>query len=163
MRDLVTESVTFEFVRDFRPAVARAFVDLGTAAHKESAHSHMTMDIGYGLHNLHDFVKGRLSGVWIAWEGEKPIGFFVGKAHPLFFSKDLVAVDTVWYVSPEKRGTRVGLQLLGLFERWAEDLGVVDIRVGQTSKLDPRVFNGILSSRGYDCVGSYFVRKVDHV
>jgi len=26
--------------------------------------------------------------------------------------------------------------------------------------LEPEVFNGILSKRGYDNVGSYFVRKV---
>jgi hypothetical protein len=42
----------------------------------------------------------------------------------------------------------------------ALDHGSKDLRIGQTSQLDPKVFNGILNSKGYEFVGSYFVRKV---
>jgi hypothetical protein len=152
--------ISFEYVQDFRPEVQQAFIALGTFAHKESAHRHMTMDIGYGLKNLHEYVQSDSSGVWIAWDGEQPVGFFVGKVHPLFFSKDLVAVDTVWYVLPKSRGSRVGLQLLELFEKWSESKGVKDIRIGQTSKLEHSAFDKIMGKRGYEYVGSYFVRKV---
>ena len=152
------QEVEFELVEDFREESARAFIELGLVAHEESAHSHMTMDVAYGLENLRSFVEDSLHAVWIAWEGETPIGFFAGKAHPLFFSRDLVAVDTVWYVIPEKRGSRVGLQLLGLFEEWAESKGVKDIRIGQTSKLEHSAFNKIMGKRGYEYVGSYYVR-----
>jgi len=155
-----TEAVVFELVEDFRPEVQAAFIDLGLTAHAESSHSHMTMDIEFGLENLKKFVEGPMSAVWIAWEGDKPVGFFAGKANTLFFSRDLVAVDTVWYVLPEKRGTRVGLRLLELFEEWAESKKVKDIRVGQTSKLEFDAFDGIMSGRGYEFVGSYYVRKV---
>ena len=163
MKDLVAEAVTFELVRDFRPAVVRAVLKLGKLAHEESAHSHLALDPGFLLDNAERYTHLPRHGFWLAWDGDEAVGVFAGKANSYFFSRDLVAGDSLWYVVPEKRGSRVGLQLLGLFEAWAEELGVVDIRVGQTSKLDPRVFNGILSSRGYDCVGSYFVRKVDHV
>ena len=154
------QEVEFELVKDFREEAAKAFIELGLVAHEESAHSHMTMDVAYGLENLRYFVEDPLHAVWIAWEGETPIGFFAGKAHPLFFSRDLVAVDTVWYVLPEKRGSRVGLQLLELFEEWSEALGVADIRIGQTSKLEHSAFNKIMGKRGYEYVGSYYVRKV---
>jgi GNAT superfamily N-acetyltransferase len=156
-------TVSFEFVRDFRPAVVRAVLKLGKPAHEESAHSHLALDPGFLLDNAELFTHLDNHCFWLAWEGDEAVGVFAGKANPYFFSRDMVAVDSLWYVVPEKRGSRVGLQLLGLFEQWAEALGVVDIRIGQTTMLDPRVFNGILSSRGYDCVGSYFVRKVDHV
>ena len=156
-------TVSFEFVRDFRPAVVRAVLKLGKPAHEESAHSHLALDPGFLLDNAELFTHLANHCFWLAWEGDEAVGVFAGKANPYFFSRDMVAVDSLWYVVPEKRGSRVGLQLLGLFEQWAEALGVVDIRIGQTTMLDPRVFNGILSSRGYDCVGSYFVRKVDHV
>ena len=156
-------TVSFEFVRDFRPAVVRAVLKLGKPAHEESAHSHLALDPGFLLDNAELFTRFENHCFWLAWEGDEAVGVFAGKANPYFFSRDMVAVDSLWYVVPQKRGSRVGLQLLGLFEQWAEALGVVDIRIGQTTMLDPRVFNGILSSRGYDCVGSYFVRKVDHV
>ena len=160
MKDLVAETVTFELVRDFRPEVVRAVLQLGKKAHEESAHRHLALDPGYLLDNAERYTHLDKHVFWLAWEDGEAVGVFAGKANPYFFSRDLVAGDSLWYVVPEKRGSRVGLQLLGLFEQWAEDLGVVDIRIGQTSKLDPRVFNGILSGRGYDCVGSYFVRKV---
>lgn len=159
MKDLA-EVFLFERVQDFRPEVRAAFIHLGLTAHEESAHSHMTMDIGYGLQNLKRFIEGPKSAVWVAWEGDKPVGFFAGKLHDLFFSRDLVAEDTVWYVLPEKRGTRVGLRLLELFEAWSESKGVKDIRIGQTSKLEHGAFDKIMDKRGYEYVGSYYVRKV---
>jgi len=152
-----------ELVQDFSPAVARAVLDLGQKAHEESAHSHLALDAVFLLENAECYTHLENHAFWLAWDGDEAVGVFAGNANPYFFSRDLVAGDSLWYVVPEKRGSGVGLQLLGLFEQWAKELGVVDIRIGQTSKLDPRVFNGILNSRGYDCVGSYFVRKVDHV
>ena len=160
MKDLVLDTVTFELVRDFRPEVVRAVLQLGKKAHSESAHSHLALDPGYLLDNAERYTHKDRHAFWLAWDGDEAVGVFAGKANPYFFSRDLVAGDSLWYVIPEKRGSRVGLQLLGLFESWAEALGVADIRIGQTSKLEPEVFNGILSKRGYDNVGSYFVRKV---
>ena len=160
MKDLVANTVTFELVQDFRPEVVRAVLQLGKKAHSESAHRHLALDLGHLLDNAERYTHLKDHAFWLAWEDGEAVGVFAGKANPYFFSLDLVAGDSLWYVVPEKRGSRVGLQLLGLFEQWAEDLGVVDIRIGQTSKLEPRVFNGILSGRGYDCVGAYFVRKV---
>lgn len=151
--------VQFERVRDFRPAVAEAVASLGRLAHAESGHRHLNLDIGYLLENSERFTRLPSKAFWLAWEDDRPVGVFAGVVHDYYFSRDLVAEDSLWYVVPEKRGSRVGLQLLDLFEAWADEQGAVDIRVGQTSKLDPRVFNGILGSRGYDNVGSYFVRS----
>ncbi len=154
------QEVIFELVQDFRTEVAKAVLELGKKAHGESAHRHLKLDLGYLLDNAEKYTHADGHAFWLAWEGNEAIGVFAAKTHPYFFSRDLVAGDSLWYVVPEKRGSRVGLQLLGLFEDWAEEHGVVDIRIGQTSKLAPEVFNGILSKRGYDNVGSYFVRKV---
>ena len=154
------QEVEFELVREFRPEIIHAVIELGKMAHAESAHSHLELDLDYLVYNAEQYTHEDNHAFWMAWEGDRPVGVFAGIAHPYFFSRDLVAGDSLWYVIPEKRGSRVGLQLLGLFESWAEDLGVTDIRIGQTSKLEPEVFNGILSKRGYDNVGSYFVRKV---
>jgi len=154
---------SFEFVEQFREDVAQAVLTLGRLAHGETAHQHLKLDLSYLLENARKFTYSDKCAFWLAWEDEKPVGVFAGKVTDYFFSKDLVAGDSLWYVVSEKRGSRIGLELLNLFEKWAKDQGVVDIRIGQTSKLDPSVFNGILKSRGYDCVGSYFVRKVSDV
>lgn len=155
--------ISFELVEKFRDDVARAVVKLARMAHSESGHRHLNLDLDLLLKNASHYTRADRHAFWLAWEGDEPVGVFAGQANPYFFSRDLVAGDSLWYVVPEKRGTRVGIRLLDLFEEWAEGLGVVDIRVGQTSQLDPRVFNGILSGRGYECVGSYFVRKVEDV
>ena len=154
------QEVIFELVQDFRTEVAKAVLELGKKAHGESAHRHLKLDLGYLLDNAEKYTHADGHAFCFSWEGNEAIGVFAAKTHPYFFSRDLVAGDSLWYVIPEKRGSRVGLQLLGLFEDWAQEHGVVDIRIGQTSKLAPEVFNGILSKRGYDNVGSYFVRKV---
>ena len=151
--------ISFEFIDDFSVSFGSAVVSLGTIAHAESAHRHMTLDVDYGLSNVRNFISDSRCAFWLAWSGDTPIGVFGGKVRPLFFSRDLIAEDILWYVLPEHRGSRVGLQLLSLFERWAFEHGAKDLRIGQTSQLDPKVFNGILGSKGYELVGSYFVRK----
>ena len=151
--------VVFERVRDFRPAVQDAVVTLGRMAHSESGHRHLSLDLDYLLENSERFTRMASKAFWLAWEGDRPVGVFAGIVHDYYFSRDLIAEDSLWYVVPDKRGTRVGLQLLELFEEWADGQDVVDVRVGQTSNLDPRVFNGVLGRTGYDNVGSYFVRS----
>ena len=70
MKDLVSDSVTFELVRDFRPDVVRAFLQLGKKAHSESAHSHLVLDPGYLLENAQRFTHLDKHAFWLAWDGD---------------------------------------------------------------------------------------------
>ena len=94
--------------------------------------------------------------IFLAWDGEDPVGVFVGNVASYYFGPDLVATDTIWYVVPEKRGTYVGIKLLSLFEDWARSKGAADIRIGQTSTIKPEVFEGLLEKRGYKFIGANY-------
>ena len=99
MKDLVAE--TFELVRDFRPEVVRAVLQLGKKAHEESAHRHLALDPGYLLDNAQRYTHLDRHAFWLAWQDGEAVGVFAGKANPYFFSRDLVAGDSLWYVVPE--------------------------------------------------------------
>jgi GNAT superfamily N-acetyltransferase len=52
-------------------------------------------------------------------EGQ-PAGIIAGRILPLLFSEETVATETVWWVDPKHRGSRLGLQLVEAFEYWAK-------------------------------------------
>ncbi len=152
----ISDIISFQFIDDFSVSFGSAIVSLGTIAHAESAHRHMTLDVDYGLSNVRRFISDPQCAFWLAWSGNTPIGVFGGKVRPLFFSRDLIAEDILWYVLPEYRGSKVGWELLTMYERWSADQGTVDTRVGMTSMINADVFNGIMEKRGYKCIGANY-------
>lgn len=77
-----------------------------------------------------------------------------------YFGTDLIASDTLWYVSPQSRGSRVGLQLLRAFEKWAKERDAAEIYVGVSSGLSADKTGAMLQKLGYDVVGGNYKRRV---
>ena len=77
-----------------------------------------------------------------------------------YFGTDLIASDTLWYVSPQSRGSRVGLQLLRAFEKWAKERGAAEIYMGISSGLSADKTGAMLEKLGYDVVGGNYKQRV---
>ena len=87
-------------------------------------------------------------------------GVFLGSISPHYFGNDLVASDTLWYVAPQSRGSRAGLQLLRAFERWAKTKNAAEIYVGISSGLSIDKTGNMLQRLGYDVVGGNYKLRV---
>jgi|TARA_R110000796_G_C14371766_1_gene414105 hypothetical protein len=157
MLDMKNKSaVHYDEITNVSPLTAGAFVYLGKKAHAESSFSRLTFDGAKLLRVAENNAKSDDRVIFLAWDGEDPVGVFVGNVASYYFGPDLVATDTIWYVVPEKRGTYVGIKLLSLFEDWARSKGAADIRIGQTSTIKPEVFEGLLEKRGYKFIGANY-------
>lgn len=66
----------------------------------------------------------------MAWVEDEPIGIFVGFIAEDWFGPDRYAADLTFWVRPQSRGSTAAYRLLLAFEKWAEDRGVEEIRVG---------------------------------
>src|SRR5262245_32146893 len=71
---------------------------------------------------MQDAERRWLNG-WIAYDGDEPVGYLVGKINRSFFSQSTYAVQEMWYVVPHYRGSSAALRLLREFERWADERG----------------------------------------
>lgn len=129
---------------------------LGEMAHGESSYCHLGFVPEKLLGIAARFASGDDSFFVMAYEGNKPVGVFVGDIDEYYFSHDMVATDFVWYVVPERRGSRIGIQLLDLFEGWALEKGASDVRIGQSTNITPEVFEGLLKKRGYKFIGTNY-------
>tara|TARA_R100001369_G_scaffold23851_1_gene43733 strand:+ start:930 stop:1418 length:489 start_codon:yes stop_codon:yes gene_type:complete len=156
MLDSGGDVVRYGLVTEITPLIADSIVSLGHLAHVESSFSRLEFSaeklLDVAAHNVLD--PNRV--IILAYSGDVAVGVFVGNVASYYFGPALIATDTVWYVIPEKRGTRIGVDLLGYFEDWARSKGASDIRIGQTSTITPEVFEGLLSKRGYRFVGTNY-------
>ncbi len=148
--------IEYGVVTEITPWVASSIVSLGELAHAESSFSRLEFSSEKLLSVAADNVLDPDRVIILAHSGGVAVGVFVGNIASYYFGPDLIATDTVWYVIPEKRGTRIGIDLLGYFEDWARSKGASDIRIGQTSTITPEVFEGLLSKRGYRFVGTNY-------
>jgi GNAT superfamily N-acetyltransferase len=83
-------------------------------------------------------------------------GLYAGYLAPYYFSRELVANDIAWFVVKERRGSRLGLRLLGAFEQWAKDNGASEVRVGYSTDINPSAFDSLMLKRGYSRVGGNY-------
>lgn len=72
--------------------------------------------------------------------------------HPV--SAALKAGEICWWVNPEARSGRVGLQLLAAAERWAESHGAESI---QMTSADPKIHR-VLARRNYESTETVYER-----
>ncbi len=148
--------VEYRLITDMDASISADIVLLGEMAHEESSYSHLSFVPKKILDVAHTFATGDDSFFVMAYEGGRVVGAFVGDIDEYYFSHDMVATDFVWYVVPEMRGSRIGIQLLDLFEGWALEKGASDVRIGQSTSITPEVFEGLLKKRGYKFIGTNY-------
>lgn len=92
-------------------------------------------------------------------DGDTPIltGFFIGRAAEHFFTFDLYAIDLLFWVEPEYRGTQAGSGLVKAYRDWCEDSGVSLSMVGSSTGIDLDRTKRFYEKSGFQCVGHNFI------
>ena len=104
--------------------------------HKESRYrtSKLSMLKVFELFNITRNDKNHFC--FLAWRGDKVIGLISGYCAEHYFTEDVYAYDTMFYVKPEYRKGRTALLLIRAFEKWAKDNNCVEISVGISTEID---------------------------
>jgi len=64
-------------------------------------------------------------------------GIFIGMLVQQFFTFETSAMDVLFYVRPERRGSRAAVRLFRAFKAWAKSSGAKTIQVGTMTGIDP--------------------------
>lgn len=87
-------------------------------------------------------------------------GFKFGSAHRLYFSPSRVAQEFALYVAPEFRGGFTCPALIKGFERWAREVGVVEVVVGIAAMIDNDLTQKIYERLGYQHHGPILKKQL---
>jgi GNAT superfamily N-acetyltransferase len=64
-------------------------------------------------------------------------GVYIGMLVQQFFTFETTAMDVLFYVRPERRGSRAAVRLFRAFKAWARSSGAKSIQVGTMTGIDP--------------------------
>ena len=81
------------------------------------------------IQQLMDFPK---STAFLAFEGDKCIGFVAAIISPFFFSEYERANDLGFYILPEHRGGKTAFKLLKAIENWSKEMGAKELFMGHS-------------------------------
>ena len=148
-------------VRPMEPRDAQGSIELGYRMHQESVYRDFDYDTNkVGRMLYHYSTNPDTHFMQVAEVDGELVGLFLGAISEHYFGTDRLASDTLWYVAPEHRGSRVGLDLLRAFEKWGTSHKVAEICVGVSSGLSTDKTGTLLQKLGYDLVGGNYKLRV---
>ena len=77
-----------------------------------------------------------------------------GHVYHRLFKDKTVATEPMWYVLPRLRGSRLGLELLKVYEEWAKATGCFAVITGSISEKNDK----LLKKLGYTETGREFIK-----
>jgi GNAT superfamily N-acetyltransferase len=120
--------------------------------------------LGWNSTKAHTFFLDATSredfGTFVLCNEDEVVGMFVSFATPSFFSDVTQAVELVWYVDPEHRGSREALKLLDLYEEWAKEQGAVCVNLMNIDMLNGPKVAKLYNRKGYTLTENTFVKEL---
>lgn len=118
-------------IKDYniREATEEDAIDLAILG-KQFARESKTIDyLGWNSTKVHNSLLDAINredfAVLVLECNSEIVGMLITFVAPCFFSDAIQATEIVWYVDSEHRGSRMALEMLDLFEEWAETKGAV--------------------------------------
>lgn len=142
-----TRSLTTE-VRHYQPEDLIAVLHMGA---RFAAAAGEYFDQGALHATLNDSLSVRRDRppvrAWVGTRGEAVVGFLIASIGRLWMTGEPVAHELAWWVDAEARNTRIGIELLETFTRWARQVAPC-AACSTLAELDPRV-ERLLERKGW--------------
>ncbi|WP_263082152.1 GNAT family N-acetyltransferase [Endozoicomonas sp. Mp262] len=99
--------------------------------------------------------------LWVAYDGDNPVGFISGNLQHSLFHDRIFAFDLGWFVLPGYQGKGIGRQLMDTYVHWAQAHGasVAHFSVVFADKEADQRSTDKLAAMGFEHWG-YLTRKV---
>lgn len=138
-----------------------AFVPLGESYHGEAQkHGNFPLSLDQTLQNAATAIMREESVILLAFSDADPAGFLWGGCYALPWSDKKLAMDTLLYVKPEHRGTRVSFLLMQAWERWAKESGAVEVQISVASGIHEDKTIQFYERLGYKQIGTQYRKEV---
>ena len=83
-------------------------------------------------------------------------GIYIGMLVQQFFTFEITAMDVLFYVRPERRGSRAAVRLFRAFKAWAKSSGAKSIQVGTMTGIAPARTAKFYRGMGLDEIGGVY-------
>jgi GNAT superfamily N-acetyltransferase len=139
-----------------------ALVNLAEIMAATTEFRHLTFDREKLTNSAHQWVDNLGYLVLGAYDGDEPIGMFVGFLSDYFFAREMLAKDLCLFVLPGRRGGKAALRLVQAFHAWAKQSGVRDVVIGVSSGGEQAQRAGkFLEHLGLENIGGLYRRQVN--
>ena len=134
---------------------------LGEKMHRETQYHNLEFDKHTAANSIYEQVIKPDTGFgMLAVDGAIPVGMIAGFYTGAYFSRDRIAIDQVWYVLPEYRGSRTAIKLFKMYEAWAIEKECSTISMSVSSGLAVDKTHDMMRRLGYDHTGGNYVRAI---
>lgn len=137
-----------------------SLVELAERFHEESENS-QTFDVEITRDNIVGAIKDQENWlVLILQFKDRPVGMLIAVTVPSLFGPDKLAVELAWYVEPEYRITKKSLEMIQMYEYWAENLMHVDlVSLSSLGTLNEDRLNKLYTRLGYKKEENTYVKR----
>lgn len=126
--------------------------------HEESLKEYLSFDSKTIRQSILDYIDK-----YIMLVDDKLTGIIAGIIAPsIFDSKDIIAQESIWYISKEHRKGRLGLELLHAFEGKAKELKATKIIMIHMDNLNGDLMEKLYTHRGYKRLEWNFIKDVNY-
>jgi L-amino acid N-acyltransferase YncA len=133
---------------------------------QECIYSKVSYQVDKVYEEFKRFVSDPSSGIYfiVAKKEQEIAGFLCFSYYPegsAFLPGPSFAVEQVWYVKPEHRGSQCGTQLLEGFETVAKDIGCSYVVTGflNSNAYTEKAFTRYLETKGYSMCEKKFMKE----
>lgn len=134
------------------------------AAMGQATHDELFPHLAYAPARIQSLIDRHLQDDWpvimVVTEDDTPIGFFVAVKGDYFSCDGFFISQGVFYVRPDKRGTRAAATLFRRFVRWAESFNPEEIYAGIGRGRRSEVAARFLRGFGFEPSGQVIMRRV---
>ena len=88
-------------------------------------------------------------------------GIYIGMLVQQFFTFEITAMDVLFYVRPERRGSRAAVRLFRAFKAWAKSSDARAIQVGTMTGIDPARTAKFYRGMGLNEIGGVYHGPAD--
>lgn len=125
-----------------------------------TGHHSPVWDADMMAHHLMTCIAGTEGIVLVAVEDGNIIGYFWGITHCLApWSPVKVASDLLFYIMPERRGSRAALLLLNAYREWAQEQECTEVRLSVASGINMGRTERLYEHLGFSRFASTFNYK----
>jgi GNAT superfamily N-acetyltransferase len=117
---------------------------------QETEYAHLSVDDTYVDELITAFLVEDKTRVVLLWEPNGEVhGILAGQLHHVPFLNRKVAMECMWWVDPEARGSQAGPQLLDAFEYWADLQGADILQMMSMPNRIGKALDRYYKKRGY--------------
>lgn len=128
-------------------------LDQAEQFHAESSYRHIPINVDKLRSFYQTQVTLKTSLLLVAYKGDQLIGHFVGHIYDFYFSDERSAADLIFYVTPEKRGSRTAVSFVRRYLRWCKANNVLDASLSISTDINAEKTSRFYSKLGFPLAG----------